>query len=103
MEIGFDLPQRFPEFKSLGKDFSGMRLAFDLDTSDPKEHLITELSQGTINGQPGFIMDMIVRSTQGNCPEWEIETISAWLESAHEIHRHAFNTLINPAFARTFQ
>ncbi|MFZ2448109.1 MAG: TIGR04255 family protein [Syntrophobacteraceae bacterium] len=103
MKIGFTLLPDFFGFEPIGKDFSGMRLSFTLSTSSPKGFLITELSQGEINGQPGFIMDMVVRSSQENCPDWNIGAVSAWLESAHEIHRHAFKTLISPVFARTFQ
>lgn len=103
LEIGFRLVPEFMNLQQLSSEISGMKVGFSLNTSVPRGQLIIEIVQGTINAQPGFVMNTIVRSTQGNCPEWTTESISEWLESAHEIQRHAFKTLISPAFARTFK
>lgn len=103
MEIKFGLPAEFMQFTALSSHFSGIKMGFNLDTTTPKGQLIIELLEGTINGQPGFVMNTRVRSIKEDCPEWTIESISNWLESAHDIQRHAFKTLINPVFARSFQ
>jgi len=47
-------------------------------------------------------MDTMVRSTDDSKPNFDMESLSVWLEEAHNIQRHAFKTLINPAFARSF-
>ena len=103
MQIKFGLPSKFIQFSQLGSQFRGFKMGFNLDTTRPAGQLIIELCEGTINGQPSFIMTTIVRSAEENCPEWTIESISDWLESAHDIQKHAFDTLIDPVFARSFQ
>lgn len=102
MAIEFDLPSAFMASDRLRPEFSGVRLGFNLNTSAPPGQLLIELSEGTINGQPGLVMNTVVRSVHKDCPKWEIAEIDKWLEGAHDIQKHAFNTLINPAFARTF-
>lgn len=102
-EIGFKPPSDFLAFEPIQDDITGIRIAFNLTTDKPKGSLILELHQGIINGQPGIIMDTIVRSSDGHNFSLEFVPISDWLEEAHNIQRHAFKTLINPAFARTFQ
>jgi uncharacterized protein (TIGR04255 family) len=101
--IGFMPPGEFLAFDSIKNDMTGIRIAFNLTTVHPEGSLVLEIQQGTINAQPGIIMDMIVRSSDDQMPSLQPESISNWLEESHKIQRHAFRTLINPAFARTFQ
>ena len=108
MEMSFKLP---PDL--FNKDFimsnpSNINLGFTLNTVVPVGSVIINLRKGAINAQPGFIMDTVTRITSDEikkeCADrLNLEYISSWLEEAHVIQQHCFNTLIDPAYKRSFE
>jgi uncharacterized protein (TIGR04255 family) len=103
MEIELKLPNDFVESELLSDPISGTKISFNLKTVKPEGSLIINLSQGTINARPGFILDAITRCTKNDVAKLNKTIIRDWLEETHEIQRHAFRKLINPMFARSFQ
>jgi uncharacterized protein (TIGR04255 family) len=103
LHVGFKPPADFLAYPHLNQEPSGISIHFKHNVSKPQGELIVEIKQGLINGQPGMIMDTIVRSTGDHSPDFETNTIAAWLEEAHDLQRHAFKSLIDPVYARTFQ
>lgn len=103
LHVGFQPPRDFLDYPHLDREPSGISIHFKHTVSRPTGELIIEIKQGLINGQPGIIMDTIVRSTGDHTPDFETCAIEAWLEEAHDLQRHAFKSLIDPVYARTFQ
>jgi len=103
MEIELNIPNDFIESEFISYPISGTKLSFSLQTVKPNGAIIINLNQGTINAQPGFILDAITRCTKKDITKLSGSFIKNWLEETHEIQRHAFSKLINPIFARSFQ
>lgn len=74
-----------------------------IKSKEPAGNLVVTVREALINGQPGFVMITSLRSTESECPRSTIDTIMAWAKQAHAIQKHAFETLINPAYMRSFK
>ncbi len=102
LNIGFTQPKKFIESPS----FKGMaqckNITFTIESVRPKGLIMVNVIESLINGKKGMVMDTMVRSTDDSKPNFDMESLSVWLEEAHNIQSHAFKTLINPAFARSF-
>jgi uncharacterized protein (TIGR04255 family) len=94
--------ESFLEDQYFKKEPKGLNIAFNLETVNPKGIFIFNINQGIINGEPGFLAEIISRSTDKDMPSLDKENISNWLEKSHDLQRHAFNTLVNKAFAKGF-
>lgn len=102
LEITFDAPSEFIKSELLEENIEGQKLQFMLKSKIPNGVTSVTLEQGLINGQPGFVMNTAVRSSNEQFTP-SSELMPQWLEEAHEVHRHAFRTLISPTYARTFK
>ena len=103
MDVGFKLPTAFMDSSLLDANSAPQcMLAFNLGVTVPQARIIGTLAPGFINGLSGFILDTVVQSHGDLGLPRTIDALDKWLEQAHAVHQHAFKTLINPAFARTF-
>lgn len=101
LHFGFDPPDEFLKSPFLdSKPVSGHAISFQVDTVLPKGLLIFTLNEAVINGKKGFVMDTIMRSEPAKISN---KFIKDWLEEAHTTQKHAFETLISPAYLRGFQ
>lgn len=101
LHFGFDPPDEFLKSSFLdNKPVSGHAISFQVNTELPKGLLIFTLNEAIINGKKGFVMDTIMRSEPAKLSK---KFIVSWLEDAHTTQRHAFETLISPAYLRGFQ
>ncbi len=103
LNIGFTPLENFLKSPNLGKSVQGYYLTFNIETKIPKGLLIINLVEGLINGHPGFVMNTIVRSDKKSEIVFETDSLEVWLENAHTIQKHVFNTLINPTYTKSFK
>lgn len=103
MEVNFALHEDFLSLSKISGELQGSKIAFHLKISDPAGILLTSLDEAHINGRLGFVMTTTVRSADGLQPEFALNKLSDWLEKAHDIQKHAFDTLIKQTYARTFK
>jgi len=103
LNIGFIPIENFLKSPNLGESVRGVHLTFSLETKKPKGLLIINLVEGLINGHPGFIMNTVVRSDKKAEIIFETDSLGGWLENAHTIQKHVFNTLINPTYTKSFK
>lgn len=68
---------------------------------EPEGFLTIKVDSGEILGREGFLMTTQVLSLGTNA-DYSSAGFGRWLEAAHEVHRHAFRTLIQPAYLRSF-
>lgn len=103
LNIGFTPIENFLNSPNLKESVRGVRLTFNIETNIPKGLLIINLIEALINGHPGFIMNTIVRSDKKSEIVFETDSLEVWLENAHTIQKHVFNTLINPTYKKSFK
>lgn len=78
-------------------------LSLELKISEPNGSLTLGLDYGELpNGHSGYVMDTRVRSL-GSEVEYSRDGIDRWLEAAHRVQQHAFQTLIQPAYMKSFK
>jgi uncharacterized protein (TIGR04255 family) len=103
MNFGMSLPEDLVSDPRLGSDVIIPELSFNLNVSEPSGTLFLSTKKATINGEKGFLMETTIRSVDNLKPELTIDALSIWLDKAHSIQKLAFDSLINPAFMRTFK
>lgn len=103
LEINFTLHNDFLSLPAISSDPQGSKIVFNLKLNDPEGILLISLDEAYINGQMGFVMSTTVRSADGAQPAFVLDELEEWLEKAHDVQRHAFVTLINKTYARTFE
>jgi uncharacterized protein (TIGR04255 family) len=103
LAVNIGLPTALFDSPHIADDLANFRVEYQLNLTKPNGILALSVFKALINGQGGFVMDTVVRSTDGNQPTFSHHVISNWLEEAHAIQQHAFTTLINPAYARTLK
>ncbi len=78
-------------------------LSFELETKQPEGLLTLSLTHAElVEGGVGYRMDTHVRSLAPSVAFTQ-SGIEGWLDAAHEVHKHAFHTLIEPAYLKSFQ
>jgi uncharacterized protein (TIGR04255 family) len=102
-ELSFTVPKLLMESSHIANNIEGHAIEFRAALSKPLGHLIVRLEQALINGQPGFVMNTVVRSRGQQAPLFAADALRIWADEAHEIQRHAFKTLINPSYMRKFK
>ena len=85
-----------------GSGLRAVEMSFEVEVRRPEAVLVLEVTEGTINGRPGFVLDTTIQSAGPGIPLLGGD-LADWLDEAHEIQRHAFKTLIDPAYARRFE
>ena len=100
MNIGFNPPDEFLNVPFLKNNVQGHNVAFHVETTEPPGLLRFEIVQAVINGRKGFAMNTIMRS---RLTKLNVDMVSEWLERAHTTQKHAFETLINPTYLKSFK
>lgn len=77
-------------------------LSFDLRITEPLGMLTLSLEHVRTRVRSEYLMETSVLSFPDGLT-FSREGLGQWLEAAHEVQRHAFGTLINPAYMRSFQ
>ena len=104
LTVRVEPPSEFLAGRNLEQEtLAPIRIGLEIHASAPPATVIIDLMQAQIQNEPGFVMDTIVRSIPPDCPPFALEDLDAWLEDAHRIQKHAFETLIAPEFAASFQ
>lgn len=100
MNFSFSTSPEFLQSDNIEKRVQGYSITFNVPTIKPPGLLIFVLRQADINGRPGFVMDTIMRSKMSKLT---LPIIESWLEDAHSTQKHAFETLINPTYMKSFK
>lgn len=104
LSIGFsEKPVALLETTKIQNDIIFNQISFSVRAIEPRGTLTIIGAQGFINGRPGFILDTAIRSADNDKPALTPDGISTWLEQAHVLQKHAFETLINPDLQRSFK
>jgi uncharacterized protein (TIGR04255 family) len=102
LNFGYEPPKDLISEVSDGGVAQGYSIGFQIPIKKPAGLLIVELQEALINGILGFAMNTRIRSINLNVPTATQDGIIAWLEEAHKIQKIAFDKLINPTFAKSF-
>ena len=103
LNIVFSPHEGFLKSPNLEKNLQGNKLTFSVKSIRPKGLVIINLVESLINGRPGFVMETIVRSPDESKPIYQKDVLSEWLDEAHDLQKHAFNTLIEPTYFKSFK
>jgi uncharacterized protein (TIGR04255 family) len=102
MWLRFGTPTEFLKREGLKPAIKSARLAFELDSTEPEGVLTIEVRDSSFSSGGGLLMQTVVRSL-GERMSYTADGVSNWLEAAHELQRHAFKTLIQPTYMRSFE
>lgn len=98
----FDIPTDFFDTEIFKPSIAeNHHISFSVSVDTPKATLITNLDKGQISGKPAFIQTTAVRARDALCPDFSIDSLDIWLEQAHAVQKHAYETLILPTHERT--
>ena len=92
--IDFGMPDAFLNSDLISGTPESHNITFNLPTNKPKGILINKLGRAEISGRPGFLQETVVRSAGPLCPEFNLDSLIEWLDSAHILQQHTFDTLI---------
>ena len=97
--IKTQLPPNFSDDLRLSKKFSSINLRIDIDSLIPKGIVSIIISNALINNKPGLLMETMISvgADEVYNEKTSFDAIMDWVENAHDIQKHAFNTLINPS------
>lgn len=97
-------PPEFLSHKAIERTtLAPTRVSLEIGATNPRATIIVDLMKAQIQNDSGFVMDTIVRSMPPYCPPFEFGALNTWLDAAHDLQKHAFETLIAPEFAASFQ
>lgn len=99
----FVIPEQFLASDLLEKEILNNNFSFAINSKSPVGIVVVDVKEAIINGKPGFIMDIIMRSADEKAPKSSSEDLVGWLEEAHVMQQHAFKTLVKSEFAETFK
>jgi uncharacterized protein (TIGR04255 family) len=101
--VSVKLPNAFRENDCLGDTLNGVNVNLVLPSTTPEGSVRIMIANALMNDKPGLMMETLVESKLKKVLEEgdHIMSILNWSESAHDIQRHAFDTLIeSSAYAR---
>jgi uncharacterized protein (TIGR04255 family) len=77
--------------------------SFEIELATPPGQLIVSVEPvHDLHGRPGYVMETRVRTVRPDI-SFDKDLVGKWLEEAHLVQQHAFNTLIAPAYQETFR
>lgn len=101
----FHPPRDFLDAPFIEQGITSASFSFSLPVATPSGatlYVALDHTPELLDERPGFYMDTRVRTVDTRA-QYTKESVFAWLEEAHAIQQHAFQTLIKPAFLRSFQ
>lgn len=96
LNLGFSPPDELFKFDNIKNTPAQNGISFVLQCEKPLGVLIVNIKEGKINGIPGLVVETTVRSNDDNKPDFNLEALSSWIEDAHDVQRHSFQSVINP-------
>lgn len=104
LQLNLRLPAGFLTHDALEVASARADLIFSVNTREPAGQMFFELQQFDSKSGPGYNLNTSLRSSWRERPMLEcLDQLDGWLEAAHRLQRHAFQTLIDPRFAQTFE
>lgn len=89
------LPATFYEKYTKDNKYDKLNIQYSLPLTDKNAYLTILCTNAIIKDRPGILIDFAVEISLQNIAEFfSVEKIMEWLESAHDVQRHAFSTLI---------
>lgn len=95
-------PRDFLDAPFIEKEPASASFSLEYNISEPVGVLILGLDYTEISQWSGYVMDTRVRS-MGDALTYSQDGVALWLEEAHKVQRHAFQTLIDPTYQKSFQ
>lgn len=103
LRLNLRLPEAFMVHDALEAASVRADVLFNVSTKEPAGQLFFELQQVDTKPSPGYLLSTSLRSSWRERPAKEcLDGLDGWLEAAHRLQKHAFRTLVDPDFARTF-
>lgn len=103
LQFELGLPKPLIDSRQTTAHATSLSLAVELRAVSPQGLLILEFNTGLVNGRRSLILHTRVRSTGPDCPTITLDSLTPWLNSAHELQRTTFRSLIHPAVLETFR
>ena len=100
-DITYQLPQKILDNEHISK-LGATVIGFEATIDKPEGQLEVELIEGKVNGQQAFISHISMRSNAKSI-DHTIPSLNEWLESAHNITRYTFQTILKPEYLRSLQ
>lgn len=100
-QIEFDTPEEFLASELIEPVVRDHHVSFTVPAVKPEGELINKLDRALINGKDGFVQTTSLRSTGASKPATSIDSLSEWLDAAHQVQKHAYTTLIWPTHKRS--
>ena len=102
LALEYDVPEAFINAEFIERGMSAASLSFGVNLRNPIGELEVGIDYVDYAGRPAYIMDTRVRSL-GTDIDYSTFGIGEWLDAAHIVQQHAFHTLIEPDYHRSFQ
>ena len=93
------LPESFLDNTNIDSSKTNIHMAINVETLMPKGTIQIQIVNAIINNQSGLLMETIVQSKAKESlnEEIDVDEIMNWLEQAHNLQKHTFETLIKPS------
>lgn len=95
-------PKEFLSASFIDPESASASLSFEMQVNEPKARLTLSLEPEEHEGRGAYSMDTRVLSLL-DAVEYTREGIDRWLEAAHRVQQHAFQTLIRPTYKKRLQ
>ncbi|MCK5537296.1 MAG: TIGR04255 family protein [Bacteroidales bacterium] len=96
--ISPSLPQKFFDAQQgVEGNIQNINMRFEIPLSDNLGMVTIVITNAVINNNPGLLIETVVTNnlfTASESSSFNIPIIMEWLEKAHDIQRHSFNTII---------
>jgi uncharacterized protein (TIGR04255 family) len=95
--IKASLPASFLEKDEIKSNYSAINFTTSIDVTDPKCTIHIIIASVIFGSRPGLLLETIITS---NISDLDVdastiqEKINVWIESAHQLQKHSFSTLI---------
>lgn len=95
--ISTSLPKKFLSKDTVKEEIVAVNCQYTIKSLEPKGEVIVKVASAIINDKPGFLLETLVVSKVSMDFKTNIdpETILEWLDKAHDLQKHSFDTLVN--------
>lgn len=98
-QVTIKLPELFLKNGDISDTINSINVNLSLQSIKPKGIVRILIANGMIEGRPGLILRTSIESKLSTIFDGKdfVDSIVTWSEEAHDIQRHAFETLIEPS------
>jgi uncharacterized protein (TIGR04255 family) len=93
MKTNIKVSDSFTDHPNISIDAKKIKLEFEHEVSTPDGVITISVMSAEVNGSSGIVMDTVVSSIIDD-EKKTLRGLIEWCEEAHEIQRHAFDTII---------